>query len=372
MSAPTRPHTMKAGISRAVPGRPGLRLGPMNAPWRPRHLAATLILAAAVVALAVVSLGIGDYALSPLKVADVLFLGGGSKQERLVVLDWRLPRTLAAVAVGCALGLSGALMQSVTRNALASPDILGITSGASALAVTAIALAGGGGTLGAAAAWLAGAGIPFVALVGGLATGAVVWLLAWRRGLDPFRLVLVGIVVTALLQAYINFVMVRANIHDATSAQQWLAGSLNAANWQSVLPVGIVVLAAAPVLGWAAHQVAAALLGRDAATALGQRVDATQAAFLAGSVALAAVAVAAAGPIGFVAFVAPQVALRLCRSAAPPLAASALTGALLLLAADTVVRSALPVELPVGVATSALGGAFLVYLLARTNLRSHQ
>lgn len=368
-SAPLKNKTRRGLITTVVPGRPGLHLGPLSAPWRPWVLGATLALLAATLLMFTVSLGIGDYALNPAEVTQVL-LGGGENQQRLVVLDWRLPRAVAAVAVGCALGLSGALMQSVTRNELASPDILGITSGASALAITAIAVSGTGGGLAALSGWLASAGVPLVALAGGLITGAAVWLLAWRRSLSPFRLVLVGIIITALLQAYINFIMVRADIRDAASAQLWLAGSLNAANWDRVLPVSLLVVALASLVAWIGYQLAISLLGPDATAALGQKIGRTQFVFLATAVALAAVAVSAAGPIGFVAFVAPQIALRVCRCATPPLVGSALMGALLLTGADSVVRSALPVELPVGIVTSALGGAFLIYLLVRNNRRN--
>lgn len=353
-----------------IPGRPAFRVGPVSAVWRPWVLTVTLILATCVVALSAFSIGLGDYHLSSSEVLRIVFTGEGSRLERLVVMDWRLPRALTAIAVGCALGLSGALMQSVTRNPLASPDILGITTGASAAAVTVITVSGSGSALAAVAGWMAGVGVPIVALMGGFLTGAVIWILAWRQKVDPFRLVLFGIIITALLQSYIHFLMIRAALRDASAAQTWLAGSLNASNWERTWPISIIVVACAPLAGWMAFKLLASLLGPDVAMALGQKVTASQFAFLSTAVALAAIAVAASGPIGFIAFVAPQVAVRLCRLSSPPLIASALTGALLLVGADTIVQSALPVELPVGLLTSAIGGFFLIYLLVNKNRKA--
>lgn len=229
------------------------------------------------------------------------------------------------------------------------------------MAVTVIVLGSGGGFAG----WLAGIGIPLAALLGAILSATVIWALAWRRQADSYRLVLVGIIITALLSSYINFLMVRAELRDASQAQFWLTGSLARSEWSTTIPIAVLVIVCAPLLAWIAYQALATTLGPDLARALGQRVNAVQVAMLALAVALAAVAVSAAGPIGFIAFVAPQVALRLCGVPSPPLAASALTGAVLLLGADIVTQAVLPVELPVGIVTSALGGIFLIYLLVQ-------
>lgn len=350
--------------SSTIPGRPPFRVGSFSVVWRPRALTVSLLLLVAIVLLAAVSIGLGDYPVSPARVLEVLFTGQGTRIERLVVLDWRMPRALTAILVGCALGLSGALTQSVTRNALASPDILGFTTGASAAAVTVITLGGGaGGFLG----WLSSIGIPLAAVLGAAVTATVMWALAWRRSTDSFRLVLFGIIISALLTSYINFLMIRTELRDAAAAQFWLTGSLSTADWSKMWPIAIVVLVFTPLLAWIGHQLLATLLGSDTARTLGQNVQGVQVLLLAAAVALAAVAVSAAGPIGFVAFVAPQVALRLCNCSAPPLLASALTGAALLLLADISTQTLLPVELPVGILTSAIGGAFLIYLLVQRN-----
>lgn len=344
-----------------MPGGTPFRAGPISFLWRPRVVLVCVIAAALIVFLGALSIGLGDYPISVPRVLEVIFQGEGSRVERLVVLEWRMPRVATAIAVGCALGLSGALTQTVTRNALASPDILGITTGASAMAVTVIVLGSGGGFAG----WLAGIGIPLAALLGAILSATVIWALAWRRQADSYRLVLVGIIITALLSSYINFLMVRAELRDASQAQFWLTGSLARSEWSTTIPIAVLVIVCAPLLAWIAYQALATTLGPDLARALGQRVNAVQVAMLALAVALAAVAVSAAGPIGFIAFVAPQVALRLCGVPSPPLAASALTGAVLLLGADIVTQAVLPVELPVGIVTSALGGIFLIYLLVQ-------
>lgn len=344
-----------------MPGGIPFRAGPISFLWRPRVVLVCVIAAALIVFLGALSIGLGDYPISVPRVLEVIFQGEGSRVERLVVLEWRMPRVATAIAVGCALGLSGALTQTVTRNALASPDILGITTGASAMAVTVIVLGSGGGFAG----WLAGIGIPLAALLGAILSATVIWALAWRRQADSYRLVLVGIIITALLSSYINFLMVRAELRDASQAQFWLTGSLARSEWSTTIPIAVLVIVCAPLLAWIAYQALATTLGPDLARALGQRVNAVQVAMLALAVALAAVAVSAAGPIGFIAFVAPQVALRLCGVPSPPLAASALTGAVLLLGADIVTQAVLPVELPVGIVTSALGGIFLIYLLVQ-------
>ncbi|MEE2034379.1 FecCD family ABC transporter permease, partial [Rhodococcus chondri] len=202
---------------------------------------------------------------------------------------------------------------------------------------------------------------------GGLLTAAVIYTLAWKNGVDGFRLVLIGIGVNAMLLALINWMLVSADINDVSRAQIWLTGSLNGIGWTQVLPaaLALVVIGAWTVV--ASFTVGALRLGDDTARSLGVRLQTQQALLLIAACGLAAVATAAAGPIGFVALAAPQVALRLVRSAGPPIIASALTGAVLVVGADIVARTILPVSLPVGLVTSAVGGPFLLYLLVRSN-----
>lgn len=356
MSAPTRrgPAALSAPVA----------VGPFRVPRRPRNLVACLALAVAAFALFVASLALGDYPLGPGEVLRILFVRA-TPVEFHIIFGWRMPRALAGLAVGMALGVAGAITQSIARNPLASPDVLGITSGASAFAVTVIGFAGFGGV----AATLAGFGVPLAALAGAAATTVLVYLLAWRRGSDPFRLVLTGVIVTALFQAYIQWLITSAEIRDAAQAQFWLTGSLSGATWSRTVPALLIVALLAPAIPLLSHRLRPLPLTDDAAAALGADLRRSRRALLGVAIALAALAVAAAGPIGFVSFVAPQLALRLAGSATPPLTASALTGAVLLTGADLFSRVVLPAELPVGLVTAGFGGVFLIALLVKLNRR---
>ncbi|MDI6629791.1 MAG: iron chelate uptake ABC transporter family permease subunit [Rhodococcus sp. (in: high G+C Gram-positive bacteria)] len=332
---------------------------------RPLMVLTTVLLAAALVVVMCVNIGRGDFPLSIVQVLDVL-LGGGSRIERFIVMDLRLPRSLTGLLVGAALGISGAITQSISRNALASPDILGITAGSSAAAVALIVLGGGSSFSGL----LATLGLPLAALIGGLLTAIAIYTLAWRKGVDGFRLILVGIAVNAMLTAVIGWLLISADINDVSRAQVWLNGSLNGADWSAVWPVAIAVFLVGGGTVVATFTLGALRLGDDNARSLGVRLQHSQAMMLLAAVALAAIATAAAGPIGFVALAAPQIALRVLRTPGPPIIASALLGGLLVVASDLIARTILPVELPVGIVTSALGGPFLLYLLVRSNRKA--
>jgi iron complex transport system permease protein len=347
-----------------VPGRRPQRFGPVSTVWRPRAVVGPAVLAVVTVLLLTVNVGLGDFPLGVPEVVGIL-AGGGEQADRFIVLDLRLPRSLTAVLVGLALGLSGAITQSLARNPLASPDTLGITAGAGAGAVAVIVV--GGGSLGGALAFV---GLPVAALAGGLATAVAMYALAWRDGVTGLRLILVGLALAAMLTAVTSWLLVVSDLNEATRATVWLTGSLNGRGWEHVVPVGLVVLVAG-ALALPGHATLAALrLGDDSARSLGVGLQRAQAAQLTLAVVLASVAVASAGPVAFVALIAPQVALRIVRSAGPPLLASGLTGAAILLGSDVVSRTVLPVELPVGVLTSAIGAPYLIYLLIRRTRRN--
>lgn len=350
------------GREHKVPSRPPFRLGRISLVRRPIMVLANVLLLAALFLVMCVNIGRGDFPLSIPQVTEVLF-GGGSRIDRFIVMDLRLPRSLTGLLVGMALGMSGAVTQSISRNSLASPDILGITAGASAAAVALIVLGGGGTFVGI----LATLGLPIAALIGGVITAVLIYTLAWKRGVEGFRLILVGIAINAMLTAAIGWLLISADINDVSRAQLWLNGSLNGADWSKVWPV----LAAVVIVGGftivSTFALGALRLGDDNARSLGVRLQYGQASLLLASVALAAIATAAAGPIGFVALAAPQIALRILRTPGPPIIASALMGGLLVVGSDLIARTILPVELPVGIVTSALGGPFLLYLLVRSN-----
>ncbi len=323
----------------------------------------TVLGLALIVLAAAANIGRGPFPISVGEVLSVL-LGGGDRAQQLVVLELRLPRTLTGVLVGAALGLSGAITQAVARNPLASPDILGVTAGASTAAVAVIVLGGGTGILGST---FAGIALPIAALVGGLGTAALVYALAWRRGIDGYRLVLVGVGIGEVAEAITAWLLITAQISAAAQATGWLVGSLNGRGWEHVKPVGLALAVLVPIALLLAFGLGALQFGDDTARGLGVRVDRARTALIIVAVGLAAVAVSSAGPIVFVALVVPQICQRLVGAARPPLLASAVYGALLTVTADLIARTVLGAELPVGVVTAILGAPYLLYLLVRRN-----
>ncbi|MGW2261543.1 FecCD family ABC transporter permease [Streptomyces sp. NPDC001780] len=342
---------------------PGVRLGRVSFVWRPWLVLVTLLLAAATFLVFCLSISVGDFPVGLSRVIATI-LGRGERVDEFVVMDLRMPRVLAGLVVGIALGMSGAITQSVARNPLASPDILGITGGASAVAVFLVTVSGG-----TAAAVAGSVGLSAAALAGGLGTGLLVYFLAWRRGIEGFRLILIGISVSAVMQAITTWLLVSADIRDVARAQAWLVGSLDDRSWGEVRVAFWCTVVLMVVVAGVAFQFKPMHLGDDIAAGLGVRYSRVRAVLLLCAVLLAAGAVSAAGPVPFVALVAPQVGMRLAKHPTPPMLASGLVGALLLIGADLVARTALPVTLPVGVVTAAIGGPFLVCLLVRANLR---
>ncbi|MBC9727768.1 iron chelate uptake ABC transporter family permease subunit [Streptomyces sp. TRM68367] len=342
---------------------PGVRLGQVSFVWRPWLVLVTLLLMTATFLVFCLSMGVGDFPISlPRVIATIL--GRGEQVDEFVIMDLRLPRAMAGLVVGIALGVSGAITQSIARNPLASPDVLGITGGASAVAVFLVTVSGG-----TAAAIVNSVGLSAAALAGGLGTGLLVYFLAWRRGVDGFRLILIGISVSAVMEAITTWLLVTADIRDVAKSQAWLVGSLDDRAWSEVRVALWGTLALLVVVSAVAFQFKPLHFGDEVAAGLGVRYARVRAVLLLCAVLLAGMAVSAAGPVPFVALVAPQVAMRLVRSPTPPTVASGVVGALLLIGSDLVARTALPISLPVGVVTAAIGGPFLVCLLVRANRR---
>ncbi|PZF83856.1 iron ABC transporter [Jiangella anatolica] len=301
------------------------------------------------------SISVGDF---PIPVANVpgALVGLGDPGAVFVVQELRLPRALVALLVGVAFGLSGVIFQSLAHNPLASPDIIGITSGASAAAVVVIVVMHGSGSAVSAGA-----------LIGATLTALAIYVLAWKRGVSPYRLVLVGIGITAVLNAGISYLMTRAEITEAAQATVWLTGSINGRDWGHAGPLAWSLLVLVPITLLLARPLRALQLGEETARGLGVPVERSRAALVLTGVALAAVATAAAGPVAFVAFMAAPVARRLVRAPLTMIPA-ALVGALVVLAADTAGRRVFaPVELPVGVVTGIIGAPYLIWLLVRAN-----
>ena len=333
------------GAAVTVPGR-ARRLG--------RETALCLVLSALAVLFALLVVGSGDYPMGLGKVINVI-LGGGEGLEGTIVFQWRAPRAVAALAFGAALGVAGAVFQSLTRNPLGSPDIIGFSTGAYTGALLALTLVGG--------SFLA---TSLGALAGGLATALAVYFLAWRRGSHGFRLILVGIGVSAMLAALNQWLVLRAEIEVAMAAAVWGAGTLNGVGWPVLIPALIAIV---PVLGLTlagGRNLGMLELGDDTATALGVRVEPARLVLIVLAVLLTSAATAVAGPIAFVALVAPQLAKRLNRAAGMRMAPAACMGALLLVASDLVAQRVFaPVQLPVGVVTVSIGGIYLIWLLSR-------
>ncbi|SCB79545.1 MULTISPECIES: FecCD family ABC transporter permease [unclassified Gordonia (in: high G+C Gram-positive bacteria)] len=357
----------KSGIrakTRIAPHPGGYRIAiePMSMVVRPRMLAVALVATAITIVLFLTSVGVSDFPLTPIDVARIL-LGGGTRVENVVVFDVALPRALVALLVGFGLGLAGSLTQLIAQNPLATPDMLGITAGASVAAVTAIAF-----STTSWGAWLGDLGVPAAAMIGGLATAVAMYVLAWpgrkaNSGINPFRLVLIGVGMTWLLQALTQFLLSRADIRDVGRAQVWIVGSVANVGWSNVWPVVAGVCASIVVVIVLARQIGMLSLGPDLARGLGVRTGAVSTTLLLTAVLVAALSVSAAGPIAFVALLAPQIALRLAGTAVPTPLVSGVIGSSLVLGGDLLCRTVLPGGLPVGIVTAAIGGPFLIYLM---------
>jgi iron complex transport system permease protein len=344
-------------------GRRRVRIGPVSGLVTVRQFLVPLCAVLALVAGIVVNTGRGDFPLPVSEVAGIL-LGGGDPASRMVVLDFRLPRSAVGALVGAALGLAGAIVQGITRNPLASPDILGVTAGAGTGAVAVIVL---GGEYGSVSGPLAETGVPAAAIAGGLLAAAAVHLLAARDGISGYRLLLIGVGIQAILSSVVSWLLVKASIVDAGRAILWLTGSLNSSTWDNARAVGWALALLLPAALVLSFPFGALNYDDDTARGLGVRIGAARAALLVTAVLLTATATAAAGPVAFVALACPQLAVRLLRTGTPPLLASALLGAAVTVWADVLGRTAFgPVELPVGVLTAALGAPYLLYLLVRS------
>lgn len=312
-----------------VRGRPGLVLEPVSLVVRRRQWVAASLVIAVVAGLLVLSVSTGTLAVSAERIWAAI-TGNGTTIENLIVLKNRLPRALTAALAGFAFGAAGAITQSLTRNALASPDILGVSAGASLFAVAAIVLPSMGGTgsttlasVTDAGSFLAGpATVPIAAFLGGLTITALIVGLAWRGGVDGLRLIMAGIGINALALAATSWLLIRAELADASVATRWLTGSVSSVSWQEIQVLAIIAGAGALACIPALRSLASLRLGNDLTVALGGRVARSQTLVLLIAVGLVAAATSVTGPIGFIAFVAPQIALRIFKTTGPsPLSA---------------------------------------------------
>jgi iron complex transport system permease protein len=330
-----------------------LRRGPVSVRVERRTLLLVAAMTAVILGLGLLGLSYGATWASPAKVFAALT--GSSGGSSVVIREWRLPRVLACLVFGAALGAAGAVFQNVTRNPMGSPDVIGLDAGAYTGALIAITVLSG-----------TSAQLTVSSLAGGVLAAAAVYLLSSGGGLSGLRLVVIGIAVNAVLTAFNSWIVLRAELEVAIAAVGWSAGSLNGVDWEDVrIPFAViaVLLVLLVLRSHALHQDA---LGTALAVTTGVGVDRLRLHLVLIGVGCTATVTAVAGPIAFIALAAPQIGRRLARAPGVPLLPAALTGAVLLQGADLVARVLLaPVALPVGVVSTAIGGCYLIWLLTK-------
>lgn len=335
------------------------RAGPLSMRTTRRMLLVCAALVAVALCVAVWAMTLGSYGVSAGEVIGS-FLGRTDGAVRKVVIEWRAPRVIAALLFGAALGIAGSIFQSLTRNPLGSPDVIGFSTG-SYTGVILMMLTGATGY----AAYAAGA------LIGGVLTASLVYVLAFRRGMQGFRLIIVGIAMGALLNSLNTWFSTRADVDLALRAAVWGAGSLAAVDWTTLGFAAIAIVAVLLCAPAAQRRMRRLELGDDAAAMLGIPLERTRGMLMLLGVAAVAAVTAAAGPIAFVALAAPQIGQRLTgRGTSVDLVGAALTGSVLLLVADVIAQHAIPdVTLPTGAVTICIGGIYLLALLMRESRR---
>ncbi|WP_341368074.1 iron chelate uptake ABC transporter family permease subunit [Yoonia sp. BS5-3] len=328
-----------------------IKLGPLSARPPRRLVLINISLVLAILLIAFQKLVGGSY---PVSISDVFAAVQGQADPitSMIILDHRAPRVLVAIGVGLAFGLAGEMIQTVLRNPLASPDIIGFSAGASTGAIAAVILTGS-------------AGVVFLgAMFGGIVVATAVMALSWNKSIAPGQLVLIGIGVSMTVSVFNDLLMTSFDITRAAEIAKWLVGSLEARDWNDVTLVWIGLLILGPLAFWRQFHLARLALGEDTATVLGISVNITRIISLILALGLVAVAVGTAGPLPFVAFVAGPIAHGLNKAPRPSLLTAGLIGALVTLIADAIAGS-LPggLVLPAGIFTSLFGAPVLIWIL---------
>ncbi|TQS45194.1 FecCD family ABC transporter permease [Cryptosporangium phraense] len=333
---------------------PVLAAGSWSVRLHRRSLLVCAGLVVALIAAVVVSLAAGANSFAVSRVLPAI-VGNGTPAEQLIIGELRLPRAITAVLVGAGLGISGGIFQSLTRNPLGSPDVVGFGQGATTGALVTMLILHGGFTAASVGA-----------VAGGAITAALVFVLSAHHGVAPLRLVLVGLGAALMLNSINSLLIVRSQLYDAQSASAWIVGSLAGREWTQARLMGAVLLVGVVLCAALYRPLSLSEFSDERSTSLGLNVGRARLGAVAVGVLLSSAAVAAAGPIQFVALPAPQIARRLTGAAGPNLVASGLVGALLLVLADFAAREAFqPRQLPVGVITGVVGGLYLAWLLSR-------
>ena len=329
-----------------------LRSGDRSVRIERRTLVLSAVLVVLMLALGLLGMCFGASWTTPREVVAALT---GSGDSVVVVREWRLPRVLAGLVFGAALGVAGAIFQSITRNPMGSPDVIGLDAGAYTGALVAITLLAGTSTQ-----------LAVASVLGGLVVAAVIYVLSIDMGLSGLRLVIIGIAINAVVTAVNSWIVLRAELDVAIAAVGWSAGSLNGIGWADLsIPFAVIAVLLA-VMASRYHDMQQAALGDALAATTGVRLHRLWLLMVLVGVGCTASVTAVAGPIAFIALAAPQIGRRLARAPGVPLLPAALTGAVLLLGADLIAQMLLaPVSLPVGVVSTAVGGCYLIWLLAK-------
>lgn len=324
--------------------------------------AIVLIVFALFVLLGLAGIGFGSTWISLDKVAHVIF-GGGEKSERLVVLQLRMPRVMAAAIAGAAIAFSGYLLQRITRNELASPGVLGVVDGAALGAVLFLALySNESNALTVPVAWQ-----PLAAAIGALAAITLVFILSGRQASSAIRLILFGIAVAAVAKALTTIFMLIGPIYQAAQAARWLAGSVNAIGWGEIQIMAWALLPVVVIAGLLARELPPADLDDVSSRSIGLNLPVYRVAVFAVAALLTAIAVAFVGGVGFIGLIAPHLArLLVGRARFAGIVTSMMLGAMMLVGADLLVRVAFaPTEVPAGTVTAIVGAPYFLFLLMR-------
>jgi iron complex transport system permease protein len=324
--------------------------------------AAFFFLTAAALLFIIISLGIGDVYISPLDTAMTI-LGAGDDFNSLIIMEFRMPRILIAFGAGCALALSGAIVQGVIRNPLASPDMIGITGGAGVAAVAFFTIfSNSSNALTVSIMYL-----PFFAFGGAALAAMFLYVLAYKKGVSPIRLVLVGIGLMALFQALTTLMILMGPIYTASQATVWLTGSVNGTSWSDVTSFFPWLLLSVLAMILFTRRLNMQELGEELAVSSGQPLQRDRFILLLISTALAGSAAAFAGAIGFVGLVAPHIARRITGSSHENLLPVAgMIGGIITVLADLAGRTLFsPLQVPAGVFTAAVGAPYFIYLLIK-------
>ena len=356
-AAPVRPPAAAGPRRRLHVGTDAGRLWIVVGRWSvlisPRHVLIGLMLLALGLAVAVAALRLGKFTVSTQEVIDAL-QGRGRRIVQVVVVTWKLPRILLGLVAGLALGVAGAVFQTITRNPLGSPDLIGFSTGAQTGILVSILLLPGS-MLSASLA----------SFIGGAAVGTVTYLVSLRGGFTGLRFILVGIAISSMLVSVNRWLLVRVDDDEGLGALKAITGTLGAARWPVVAPTSLAIALALALMLPVARHLRVVALGEQMATVLGSPTRRVVAVLILLGTVLVAVVTMAAGPIGFVALVAPHLARFLTGSPQPPLLVSGLTGSLLLAGADLLSQLVLE-SMPVSVVTNAVGGLYLMVALTAT------